>query len=373
VVGTVERKRSLLARAEECDRLDQIVEATRRGMSGVLVLRGEPGVGKTSLLEYVQAAAKLDLQIAHLEGIESEVELGFAALHQLIRPSLGNIDMLPRPQGDALRRALGLQQGGHPDRFHVGLAALGLLAQRAAERPLLCVVDDAHWLDRESADVLAFVGRRLYADAIGMVFAVRDPSPTHQVFDGLPELRLDGLGASEAGELLMSVTGAGLARLVRERIVTETRGNPLAIIELGEALAPGQLTGDSPLPDPLPLGRQLELRYLQETRALPSETQTLLLAAAADPTGEPGLLWEAGKILGFDTGAARAAEARQLVTIGASVRFRHPLVRSAVYYGAPLAERQRVHTALATATSPTRDRSGEPGIRAQRPAGLTKP
>src|SRR6266849_7593928 len=165
----VEPKRALLARADECDRLDQIVEATRRGMSGVLVLRGEPGVGKTSLLEYVQAAAKLDLQIARLEGIESEVELGFAALHQLIRPSLGHIDMLPRPQGDALRRALGLQKGGHPDRFHVGLATLGLLAQRAAERPLLCVIDDAHWLDRESADALAFVARRLYADAIAMV------------------------------------------------------------------------------------------------------------------------------------------------------------------------------------------------------------
>src|SRR5216683_447816 len=351
----VDRKRALLARAEECDRLDQIVQATRRGLSGVLVLRGEPGVGKTSLLEYVQAAAKLDLQIAHLEGIESEVELGFAALHQLIRPNLGHIDMLPRPQGDALRRALGLQKGGHPDRFHVGLATLGLLAQRAAECPLLCVVDDAHWLDRESADVLAFVARRLYADAIGMVFAVRDPSPTHRAFAGLPELSLEGLGESEAGELLVSVTGPGLARLVRERIVAETRGNPLAIIELGQALAPGQLTGDSPLPDPLPLGRQLELRYVQETRALPSDTQTLLLAAAADPTGEPGLLWEAGKDLGFDTEAARAAEARQLVTIGASVRFRHPLVRSAVYYGAPLAERQRVHAALARATSPTRD------------------
>src|SRR5438270_12602305 len=218
----VERKRALLARGEECDRLDQIVEATRRGLSGVLVLRGEPGVGKTSLLEYVQAAAKLDLQVAHLEGIESEVELGFAALHQLIRPSLGHIDMLPRPQGDALRRALGLQQGGHPDRFHVGLATLGLLAQRAAECPLLCVVDDAHWLDRESADVLAFVARRLYADTIGMVFAVRDPSPTHQAFAGLPELRLEGLGESEAGELLMSVTGPGL-RSEERRVGKEGR------------------------------------------------------------------------------------------------------------------------------------------------------
>ncbi len=175
MVGLLERKVVLLDRAEECARLDQILEATRRGMSGALVFRDEPGVGKTALLDNVRAAAKADVQIAHLEGIQSEMELGFAALHQLMRPSLVHISLLPRPQAKALRLALGLEEGARPDPFLVGLAALGLLAHRAAERPLLCLIDDAHWLDRESANALGFVARRLDADAVGMVIAVRDP------------------------------------------------------------------------------------------------------------------------------------------------------------------------------------------------------
>jgi len=341
----------LLGRIEERERLDQILAGARRGLSGVLVLRGEPGMGKTALLDYVQAAAA-DLRVVRIDGVETEMELSFAALHQFLRPCLDGLDVLPAPQRTALRLAFGMQEGRAPDRFLVSLAALGLLAEHAARKPLLCLVDDAHCLDRESADALAFVARRLYADRIAIIFAVREPAPRPGLLDGLPEIRIAGLAEADARELLAATAGPALHRPVAERIVAETGGNPLALIEIGHELASGQLASDSPLPEPVPLGRRLEQRYLREVQGLPADTQSLLLAAAADPTGDPGLLWLAGEELGFTVEAAAAAEARQLITIRDLVRFRHPLIRSAVYYGASFAQRQRVHARLAEATSP---------------------
>ena len=219
------------------------------------------------------------------------------------------------------------RKGRTPDRFLVSLAALGLLAAQAAGQPLLCLIDDAHCLDRESADALAFVARRVYADSIAIIFAAREPAPHPGVLDGLPELRIAGLAEADARELLASAAGPRLDRLVAGRIVAETGGNPLALIEIGQELAAGQLASDVPLPEPVPVGRQLEQRYLGEVRGLPADTQSLLLAAAADPTGDPRLLWQAGKDLGFTIEAAAAAEARQLITIRDTVRFRHPLIR----------------------------------------------
>ncbi len=325
--------------------------AARQGGSGVLVLRGEAGVGKTALLDYAQAAAA-DLQAIRIDCVESEMELSFAAVHQLVRPFLATLDDLPAPQRTALQLAFGLAEGRAPDRFLAGLAALGLLAGQAARKPLLCLVDDAHCLDQESADVLAFVARRLDADSVAIVFAVREPAPAPGRLAGLPELRLAGLAEEDARALLAAVAGARLGRPVADQVIAETGGNPLALIEIGRELADGRLDGGPFLPGPVPLGRQLEQRYLREVRELPATTQSLLLAAAADATGDPGLLARAGQELGFTLEAAAAAESRQLITIRHAVRFRHPLIRSAVYYGAPFAQRQQVHACLAAATGP---------------------
>jgi DNA-binding CsgD family transcriptional regulator len=344
----------LLGRDAELRQLDQIVAAAGQQVSGVLVLRGEPGVGKTALLDYAQAVAAPAMQVIRIDCVESEMELSFAAAHQLLRPLLPGLDGLPAPQRTALRVAFGMAEGGPPDRFLAGLAALGLLTGQAAGQPLLCLVDDAHCLDQESADTLAFVARRLHADAIAIVFAVREPARLPGRLSGLPELRLAGLATDDARAVLAAAAGPGLRPPVADRIIAETGGNPLALIEIGQELAGGELDGDLFLPEPLPLGRRLEQRYLREIRELPAATQSLLLAAAADPTGDPGLLAQAGQQLGFTLAAAAAAEARQLITIRHSVRFRHPLIRSAVYYGATFAERQRVHASLAEAIGSAR-------------------
>jgi hypothetical protein len=316
----------LLGRDAEARRLDQIVAAARQGGSAVLAVRGEAGVGKTALLDYAQAAAA-DLQVIRIDCVESEMELSFAAVHQLLRPFLATLDILPVPQRAALRLAFGMAEGQTPDRFLVGLAALGLLAGQASRKPLLCLVDDAHCLDQESADVLAFVARRLDADSIAIVFAVREPAPAPGRLAGLPELRLAGLAEKDARALLAAAAGTRLGRPVADQVIAETGGNPLALIEIGRQLADGGLDGDPFLSGPLPLGRRLEQRYLREVRELPAATQSLLLAAAADPTGDPGLLARAGVELGFTLEAAAAAESRQLITIHGTVRFRHPLIR----------------------------------------------
>jgi DNA-binding CsgD family transcriptional regulator len=340
----------LLGRGEECSRVDEILARARRGQSAALVIRGEPGVGKTALLEYAQTAAA-NMQVIQVDAVETEMQLSFAALHQILRPGLASLDSLPAPQRTALRLAFGMQEGRTPDRFLVNLAAMGLLVEQAAQQSLLCLVDDAHCLDRESADALAFVARRLYGDSIAIIFAVREPARPG-LLDGLPELRLAGLGEADAWTLLEATAGPALLRTEGARIVAGTGGNPLALIEIGQELASGELSSDLPLPEPVPVGRQLEQRYLREIQRLPGDTRALLLAAAADPTGDPGLLWRAGQDLGFSSEAATPAEAMQLIAIRDVVRFRHPLIRSAVYYGASFAQRQRTHDRLAAATGP---------------------
>jgi DNA-binding CsgD family transcriptional regulator len=344
---------TLLGRGDERDRVDRILASARQGRSGVLVLRGEPGIGKSALLDYAAGAAA-DLKIARVEAVESEMELGFAGLHQLLLPYLGDVAVLPPPQRDALNSAFGLRDRGPPDRFLVALATLTLLGQMAGERGLLCVVDDVQWLDRESAAVLAFVARRLHADAIAILFAVREPSDRSAGFADLPAIHLPGLPGPAARQLL----SAGVADLddeVGSRIVAQTRGNPLALIEVGRELTPAQLTGVDPLPELLPLGPQLEAGFLRQTRDLPAGTQTLLLAAAAEPTGDPALLWRAGRDLGFTPDSAAPAQAGDLVLLGSVIRFRHPLVRSAIYHSAAPIERRRIHKALAAATDPGQD------------------
>lgn len=344
----------LFGRETECGRLQEVLERARQGLSGVLVLRGEPGAGKTALLDYVQAAAG-GFDVVRFDGVETEAELGFAALHQLLRPYLARLDSLPGPQRDALGLVFGLRErASPPDRFLVGLASLGLLTGRAG-RPLLCVVDDAHCLDQESADVLTFIGRRLYADSVAMVFALRESSARRDLLTGLPYLRVAGLREAAAEQLLVSAAGRPAHPAVSARLVAETGGNPLALVEVAQELTTAQLAGDAPLPEPVPLGRALEQLYRRETRALPPDTQMLLLAAATCDVGDPDLLWRAGTELGFDARAAGAAEDRQLLVVREVVRFRHPLIRSAVYYGAPLAQRQRVHAALAASAGAVGD------------------
>jgi DNA-binding CsgD family transcriptional regulator len=341
----------LLDRLDERAQIDHVLASAAEGMSAVLVLRGEAGTGKSALLDYAVNSAT-DLGVVRIVGIESEAELGFAALHQLLVPYLRDLESLPGPLRQALATAFGIREGGPPDRFLVGLASLTLLSAAATGRPLLCVIDDAQWLDQESAEVLAFVARRLYADAVGMLFAVRDPSGRRIFLDGLPSLRVSGLQPDDARQLLASAATADVHIGVSDQIVVQTGGNPLALIELGRELASAQLTGEMSLPEPIPLGRSLRARFRGQAQRLPAATQALLLTAAADPTGDPALLWRAGRHLGFDSNAAGPAEASELVTVGASLTFRHPLVRSAIYYGAVTAERQRVHRALAEATDP---------------------
>ena len=282
------------------------------------------------------------------------MELGFAGLHQLLLPFAGQIGTLPPPQRDALSSAFGLGYHSPPDRFRVALATLTLLAQTARRRGLLCVVDDAQWLDRESAAVLTFVARRLHADSIAMLFAVRDPWDTQALLADLPGIQLAGLPAPAAGQLLRADV-PGLDDQVGQRIVAETSGNPLALIEVGRELTPGQLAGQAPLPELLPLGHHLEDRFLRQARRLPADTQILLLTAAADPTGDPGLLWRTGHDLGFSPAAAAPAQAENLIVVGTVIRFRHPLIRSAIYYSAAPIERRRIHRALAGATDPGHD------------------
>jgi DNA-binding CsgD family transcriptional regulator len=341
----------LLDRLDERAQIDHVLASAVQGMSAALVLRGEAGTGKSALLDYAVESAR-DLGVIRLVGIESEAELGFAALHQILVPYLRDLESLPGPLRQALATAFGIREGGPPDRFLVGLASLTLLSAAASERALLCVIDDAQWLDQESAEVLAFVARRLYADAVGMLFAVRDPSGRHISFDGLPSLRVPGLQPDDARQLLASVATAGLHSGVSDQLVVQTGGNPLALIELVRELAPAQLAGEMSLPEPIPPGRSLQARFRGQARRLPAATQALLLTAAADPTGDPALIWRAGRHLGFDSSDASPAEAGELVTVGASLTFRHPLVRSAIYYGALTAERQRVHRALGEASDP---------------------
>ncbi|WP_459799607.1 AAA family ATPase [Herbidospora sp. RD11066] len=327
----------LVGREEECARLRAVLGEARRGMSGVLVLRGGPGSGKTSLLRYASTIAAGEFEVTRFEAVESEAELGFAALHHVLRPYLGHLDTLPSPQADALRQVFGLRErSAPPDAFLVGVAALGLLAARPGHLPLLCLVDDAHWLDRESARVLTFVARRLHADSTAMIFATRDH------LDGLPVLDVEGLDPVAAARLVAASVAGVVAGDVQEKIVELAEGNPLALVEMARALTSEQLSGQVPIPEPVPVGARI---FVGETRALPPDARALLLTAAADPTGSPSTLWRAGAALGF--GASAAGPVEGLLAIGPRIGFRHPLIRSAVYHDASVADRIRVHAALA--------------------------
>jgi DNA-binding CsgD family transcriptional regulator len=342
-------------RRREREVLDRLLEAARAGRSGALVVRGQPGIGKTALLEYTVESAS-DFRMAAAAGVESEMELAFAALHQLCSPMLDRLDRLPTPQRDALAAAFGLSADGSPDRFLVGLAVLSLLSDAAGERPLLCVVDDAQWLDRASAHTLAFVARRLGAESVALVIAVavREPSEAAE-FAGLPELLVEGLSAADARVLLASVMPGPLDERVRDRIVGEAQGNPLALLELPRGLTPAELAGGFGLPRTLPLASRIEESFLRRIQALPAETQRLLLLAAAEPVGDPVLLWRAAERLGIGVEAAAPAEAGGLLRLDHRVEFRHPLVRSAVYWAASRADRRSAHGALAGATDPESD------------------
>jgi DNA-binding CsgD family transcriptional regulator len=357
----------LLGRRSECEQLEQLLEALRGGGSRVLVVRGEPGVGKSALLEYLVEQAS-GCRVARAAGVQSQMELPFAGLHQLCAPWPDRQKSLPEPQSNALSVAFGLSAGPPPNSFLVGLAALGLLSEVAEERPLVCVLDDAQWLDRASAQALEFVAHRLLAEAVGLVFALRT-SAEEPRFPGLPELVLEGLRDADARELLQAAVGSPLDERVRDRIVAETRGNPLALLELPRGLSPAQLAGGFAVPHDLPLSRQIEETFRRRLAVLPATTQRLLLVAAAEPLGDSALLWRAADRLEIGVDAADGAESEGLLELGARVTFRHPLVRSAIYGAASPDERREVHRALAEATDAELDPDRRAWHRAQATPG----
>ena len=341
----VTRGPGFVGRTTERDVLDGLLARVREGESEALVIRGEAGIGKTALLRYTARQAS-GFRVAQVTGVEAEMELPFAGVHQLCATMPDRLDALPAPQRDALSVALGLVAGEVPDRFLVGLAVLSLLSAVAEERPLLCLVEDVQWLDAASSQILGLVARRVRAESVAIVVAVREPVAEHE-FDGLPELRLEGLAEHEASALLASVVAGLLDSRVADRIVAETRGNPLALLELPARMTAADLAGGFELPAAGELPTHIEDHYLRRVRELPEATQHLMLLAAAEPLGDPTVVLRAGRRLHIETSALAPAEAAELLEIGTRVRFRHPLVRSAVYRAAPLVSRQRVHEVLA--------------------------
>jgi DNA-binding CsgD family transcriptional regulator len=338
----------LLDRGREREVLDRLVVETRAGQGRVLVLRGEAGIGKTALLGYLSAVAE-GCRIARIAGVESEMELAFAGLHALCAPMLGRLGHLPIPQRDALNTAFGLSGGPPPDRFLVGLAVLSLLADVAEEQPLICIVDDAQWLDRVSVQTLAFVARRLLAERVGLVFALRESGDDHAL-EGLPELVIEGLAAADARRLLDATIPGSFDARVRDQIIGEADGNPLALLELPRERTTIAVAGGFGLLLETPLTSRIEQGFVRQLEPLPADTRRLLLLAAAEPVGDVPLLWRAAERLGIGPEVAAPAEAAGLVEIGARVRFRHPLLRSAAYRAASAPERREVHRALADAT-----------------------
>jgi DNA-binding CsgD family transcriptional regulator len=348
----------LLGRDGERDTLDRLLERVSHGPSAVLVVRGEAGVGKTALLQYCARQAT-GFRVAEIAGVEAEMELPFAGLQQLCAPMLDQLGALPDPQRDALKVALGLAAGDTPAPFLVAMAALSLLSAVGEQQPLLCVVDDAQWLDGASRQVLGFVARRLGAESVAFLLAAREPWEGHE-FENLPSSALAGLDDAGARALLMRVIPGRLDDRVRDRILAETRGNPLALLELPQGMSAAELAGGFDLPAVGDLPGHIEGHYSRRVSAMSEATQQLMLLAAADPVGDATLLWRAAKALGVDSSALAAAENADLLEIGAGVRFRHPLVRSAVYRSAAVEDRRAVHLALAEAT----DREVDPDRRA---------
>jgi DNA-binding CsgD family transcriptional regulator len=343
----------MIGRYAEREAIGRLLASVRDGFSAVLVLTGDAGVGKSRLLEYAAQSAH-DLAVVRLVGVEAETRLGYGALHRLLRPYLGRLSALPQRQREALNAAFGLTDASPSDRHLVGLAALSLLSDAATAAPMLCLVDDVQWLDRESAETLAFVGRRLYADCLGLLFAGRDGTGDHDVFGALPALRLEGLAQAEARALLTDGVTGHLDRTVAERLVTGTAGNPLALLELAVNLGSEQLAGVAPLPEPLPLNRQLEEHFRQSAARLPAGTQTLLLLMAMTPTDDQATLWRAAGALGLSVRSATPAVAAGILNRGIITEFRHPLIRSAVHSAASPEERRRVQAALAATSAPER-------------------
>jgi DNA-binding CsgD family transcriptional regulator/tetratricopeptide (TPR) repeat protein len=348
--------------------LDRFVASVRAGEGQALVVRGEPGVGKTVLLDYlVGGATSSGCRVVRATGVQSEMELAFAGLHQLCAPMLDHAESLPVPQREALRTAFGLSTGPVPDRFLVGLAVVGLLSETAGERALVCVVDDQQWLDHASAQALGFAARRLAAEPVGLVFAARVPGKD---VAGLPELVVEGLAEDDAQELLKSVLTGPLDPRVRDRIIADTHGNPLALLELPRGLTPAQLTGGFGISSAVPLDGRIEESFGRQLAALPAQTRRLVQLAAADPSGDPVLVWRAAGRLAIGTEAAGPAVEAGLAEFGARVRFRHPLVRSAAYRSASVQTRQELHGALAEVTDPAVDPDRRAWHRAQAAPGL---
>ena len=357
----------LTDRHSERGQLDRLIEAVRAGESRSLVVRGEPGVGKTVLLDYLAGqASEKGCRVARAAGVQTEMELPFAGLHQLCGPMLDHAGHLPGPQRDALRTVFGISAGPPPDRFLVGLAVLSLLSEVAAAQPLICVVDDHQWLDHASAQALGFAARRVAADPVGLVFAVREPGGE---LAGLAELEVTGLRDDDARTLLESALAGPLDERVRDLIVAETHGNPLALLELPKGLTPAELAGGFGLPGAMPLPGRIEESFRRQLEALPEATRRLLLVAAAEPYGDLSLVWRAAGRLGIGAAAATPALDAGLVEFGARVRFRHPLARSAAYRAASVRDRQAVHAVLAEVTDPAAEPDRRAWHRAKAAAG----
>ena len=351
----------LLGREREREVVGRLLEGVRAGHGGVLVLHGEPGVGKTALLEFALEDGQ-DFGVVRTAGIEGEMELPYAALQQLCSPIIELTERLPDPQREALAVAFGLSVGVAADPFLVGLAVLGLLSEAAEERPLLCVVDDAQWLDDASARALAFLARRLLAEKIALLFAVRERGAT---LAGFPEINIGPLGRRDARALLESVLPARVDERVLERIVAEMRGNPLALLELPRGMTPTQLAGGFGLPEALPLSARIEEHFTRRLLSVPPDGRRLLLLAAADSTGDLALVSRAAERLEIPESVAQTQESDGVLDLNAGVVFRHPLARSAVYRAATADERSEVHLALADTTDPDLDPDRRAWHRAQ--------
>jgi DNA-binding CsgD family transcriptional regulator len=347
-------EKMLLGRGAEIDELLNVIDQARTGGSTALVIRGEAGIGKTGLLDELISQAN-DFEVVRVNGVESEVQFGYAALHRIVLPFMGRIGNLPSPQRDALESVFGISAAGPPDRFLVGLAALALLGDIERTSPLLIVIDDAHWLDLDSVAALEFVGRRLVGDRMVVVCTMRDMLQNPPPFEGWRELHLRGLEEDPAHQLLSSLASAPIQRRVATELVAAAEGNPLALRGFVHELSPSQLAGLSPLPVPLPTGHLIEARFARQVEALPPETRTALLLAAAEPSGDPATIAAAASVLGISLTSLEPAESIQLLRTHPGIEFSHPLVRSAVYSGASLARRREVHEALASTTDRSSD------------------
>ncbi len=363
--GRSSRTTRLTDRRSECDALGRLIEAVRTGQSRALVVRGDPGVGKTVLLDYLAGQAR-GFRVARAVGVQSEMELAFAGLHQLCAPMLDHAGRIPVPQRDALRTAFGLAAGPPPDRFLVGLGVLSLLSEVAGQRPVICLVDDEQWLDQASAQALGFTARRLGADPVGLVFAAREPGAE---LAGLPELEVEGLRDEDARALLNSALAGPLDARVRDLIVAESGGNPLALLELPRGRSPAELAGGFGLPGAAPLTGLIEDSFARQLDALPADTRRLMQLAAADPSGDRSLVWRAAARLGIPVQARTPAVEAGLVEFGAGIRFRHPLARSAAYRSASATDRRQLHAALAEVTDSRADPDRRAWHRAQAAPG----